>query len=543
MAGLDELSLEELEALKKQKTASRGLDDMSIEELEALRDQKAKTSSGGLDAEALKVGLEKGATFGARPFVAGIGGGAGYAYEKLKSGAPLTDLVSNFKEGFSGARTGAQEEQARLAEKSPGSFLAGELGGSLLMPGSIVKGIAGGAGGVQSAIRLGGAMGAGQALGESDDLKDAASKVGTGMLFGAASEGLVKGGSAFKNAIQRKFEERSAQNAIKATGAMLKDFRALEGKGRTQKLGKYLVDKGVVQAGDTFESVGQKASTLKEQAGEALDSIYNYARNNIAGDIPGVNLKRDKEEILAAAKEALGDSEGAGAALARLGKYLEERASEYGDVVLDPRKANNIKSAMDETINYSRNPLSKEPNIEKAFHAARQYVSRKIDDGIEAIGKAGGKDLLGALKEANLAYGSGAQAANMAKDRALREGANKAFGLRQSILVGGGAGAGAIAGAATGDPEAAITGALKGAALGASLKTIERYGPAMLAQGQKIAADTIAKSSVVRRAIEKSPQAYQTLLKNILEGLAGGKIQAPQLETPREPEMRLTEPF
>jgi hypothetical protein len=521
MADLSKLSDEELDQLiQAKKSKPRDVAQLSDEELDKLIAQKQGASeSSGPDLGALKVGAETGLTFGARPFIAGVAGGLGYGIDQLRQGK---SGVEGFRTGFSEARKEAQDEQAQLSQASPGSFLAGELGGSLLLPGAALKAVTRGAKGVDAAARIGVAMGTGRALGQADDASSALQDMAAGGAAGVAGEKVLQTGGAVGRYLAKKLESASAGNALKATGAMLKDVRALEGKGRTEKFGRELVGRGLVRAGDTLESVGKKANMLKEDAGKALESIYSYARNAFgAEDLPGFNPYTQKQDILNAASEKLGDSVDGKAALRKLSDYMDDLVLKYGDRGLDPRKANDIKGALDEVINYSRNPLNKQPDVEKAFHAAREFVSKRIDDGIDAIGaKTGRTDLLKDLKEANAAYGTGKQAGGMARDKLNREQANNALGLRQSILAGGGGAAGAVYGLASGgEPEDVLASAAGGAALGASLKTIERYGPAITAHAEKVLADKIRSSSVIRRMVEKSPQAYQTLLAGIANQL------------------------
>ena len=514
MASLDDLSLEELESLRRQKSQPMSLDDMSLEELESLRAQKStQEPKSGVDLKALKVGAERGLTFGARPFIAGVAGGLGYGLDQMSQGK---SGLEGFKTGFSEARKEAREEQERLAVESPKSFLLGEVGGALLMPGAAIKGITQGAKGIQGTARVGAAMGAGTALGEAENLGEAVESVGSGAVLGAGGELLAKGAGAATTAIQRKLEQAAANNALRAAGAKIRDLRGMKTAEGIYRTGKSFIDRGLVKAGDTVESISSKATELKDDAGKALESIYNFARKQFPGtQIPGFNPVKNKTEILEAAKEKLGDSVDGSAALKKLSDYLDNLATKYGDNDLDPKTANNIKSAIDDAINYSRNPQNKQPDVEKAFQAARNFVSKKIDSSIDELGKlSGGGKVLDDLKEANRAYGTGSSAGNMAIDQERRELANKSLGLRQSQLIGAGAVTGGLI---SGDLE----GAAKGATLGASLKTIEKYGPAILAQAEQRLADMIGKSSALRRMVNKNPAAYQALLQNLLDQYTG----------------------
>lgn len=465
------------------------------------------------DAEAVSVGIQKGTTLGARPLIAGIAGGLGAA-STAKSIPEAYDL---FKSNFPVARQEAKAEQETLATRSPLQSAVGELAGSFLIPGI------GQAGTIKGAALTGAAMGSGKALGEANTVTDAAKDVALGGALGAASQGVLKGLGAVGRYVSKKTSKGAADAAVGATGAMLKDFRQLEGKGKTEDYGKFLLNNGLVKAGDTVDKIGIKANELKDSAGQALDSIYNHART-VHGNqpIPGFNPVRDRQAIISSVREKLGESVDGAAVETRLSKYLDDLTVKYGDINLDPRTTNNIKGALDDVINYSRNPLSKQPEMEKGFHAARQFVSKKIDESISAVGQiTKNQDILKDLKQANKAYGYATQTENIAKDRVNREAANKSFGLRQSIITGGGLAGGATVGAVLGgDVEGALKGAALGAASGNILKLTEKYGPSIMANAQKVLSDKLSGSPVLRKIVEKNPVAFQNLLQQTLDSLS-----------------------
>lgn len=172
---------------------------------------------------------------------------------------------------------------------------------------------------------------------------------------------------------------------------------------------------------------------------------------------------------------------------------------------LAPREANNVKSAIDDEINYARNPLTKEPATEKAFQAARKVISQKVDEAIESLG--GGK-LLEALKQANRDYGASKEIERMAKDRALRNSANKFLGLTDSIA---GTGA-AVYGATTGDWQGAATAF-------AGKKGLEKFGASTLAVGADRLSKFLLRSPALREIAQNNPQAYSAVILDLTERL------------------------
>lgn len=504
------------------------------------------------------------------------------------------------------------------------------------------------------------------------DLAEGAMGEMTGLALGKgldlAKTGVQKAGAALKDVAEK--------TAFKSGGAMLKDFRTASDRGQVNKLGRFMLDNNLTEAGDTFADVAAKAKALNEKAGSQLDDVYKAAVEQYgqSAKSAGFDPIRDKQSVLAAAERALGDDVRAKPALKNLSTYLDDIAEKYapkgpsaadvkyardteeykkafrqfvkeraayrkalgkagddlsqpalsgmiddlqrkqwklrqielngapastarisdaipvedtflapipqrqtslfnpiggddllpmnqqmalenmtkGEIsslgkqasfenldltprsfakvpefamggeagqtkmllppqapirpvkpdarqALDPRTMQNIKTALDQEIRYSRNPLAKEPANEKAYYAARTEISKAIDDAISAMG---GEGALPALKSANAEYGMSKQIMDIANDRANREAANRAFGLTDTIAGGAGAAAGATVGGASGS--------LSGMLLGAGANKIARsYGPAAIAQN----ADKISKYLLTRPHMadlaRRNPKAFQ----------------------------------
>lgn len=185
---------------------------------------------------------------------------------------------------------------------------------------------------------------------------------------------------------------------------------------------------------------------------------------------------------------------------------------------MSPRQANEVKSAMDDVINYSRNPLSSEPVTEKAFSAARQAMSRKVDEGIESLG---GDTLLQSLKDANKDFGMSRSVQRSAQDMVNRKASHKIIGLTDAIT-----GAGALGyGGATGDWKTA-------GGIFAAKKGLEKYG----AQNAALLTDRISKalmnSPQLSAIATKNPQAFQNLVQKMGKSLGiGGENEKKSFES------------
>jgi hypothetical protein len=298
----------------------------------------------------------------------------------------------------------------------------------------------------------------------------------------------------------------AAEKAVKGSGAMLKDFRQLTGKGAVDDIGQFALDKKLVQAGDSVETIAQKAKALNQEAGSRLETLYDSAKKAIPSALEGssaeleklsdkefrrlarvgFNPERDKKLILRIIKKDLKNEVDGKGALNRVSEYLDDLVDRYGHKTLNPKAANDIKSAIDRKINYSRNPMAKEPDVESAFKMARKFLSKKIDEHIDFLGKyMGDEAALKALKEANRDYGYSKQVMNMATDKMNRENTNRMFGLTDTIAGSAGGAAGAVAGSVLGgDQRDAIEGSAIGALVGGVGNKLARtYGNPILASG------------------------------------------------------------
>lgn len=388
--------------------------------------------------------------------------------------------------------------------ENPKTALASQVGGGILGAAMVPMGAVAEGAGVGRAALQGARFGAGYGLlqnpGDTEgevnplQLKNRVENAGEGLVTGGVTGGATRAASKFLRGAagaSESLKSLAETQAVKASGADLKNFRALEGKDRTHDLGRYLLDRGIMQTGDTVESVAQKAEAHNKQAGVLLDDIYNQTAKalrdpEIAAKMPGFNPVKDKDAILSEVAKELGNATGKKQAVEKVGSYLDQLAEDHGDVVLSPRIANDVKSEIDKTINYLRNPLTKEPAGESAYRATRGVLAKKIEASVDFLGKSSGDDdLASRLKSANHEYGFSKQASNMATDRVQRDNANRLFSLTDSVAGAAGGAAGTAAGAVLGGDYKHAGGAgLAGAALGAVTHHVgKQFGNSVMASG------------------------------------------------------------
>jgi hypothetical protein len=175
----------------------------SIEEMRAIlkADEKPQPSN----MKDIGTSIQRGMLFGARPFVAGVAGGLG----SLAGGG-------EFGSAYSEARKQAQEEEADIGQRRPGLQIGADITGAVLTaPLTAVRGVTG-------AAKVGAAMGAAQAAGHAENLKEAATMIGGGALMGAGGQAagdlLAKGISKAAPAVKGFAGKISKKTASALTG-------------------------------------------------------------------------------------------------------------------------------------------------------------------------------------------------------------------------------------------------------------------------------------------------------------------------------------
>lgn len=440
----------------------------------------------------------------------------GYLPQLQAAAEPLTTKIGNLVTGQnveSDSYTAARDKNAARisaeAEANPKTALGANIGGSvvgaLATPGAglglgVSKGLLSAAakgalqGGIQGAVQN-----PGETPGEVSPLqfgeraKNALTGAAVGAVTGGATEAARKGIGALAG-LGSKLSRTAENAAFKSSGAMLKDFRVAGDKaGRgVQDLGRFMLDNGLVAAGDTVEDVAKKSAAYNQLAGQNLSGVYKKALSAIENPdiekaMPGFNPVKDKAELMKHIENTLGDSTEATAAMGKVEGYVDQLAKKYGDKTLDPRLQNDIKGEIDRAINYARNPLSKEPASEQGYSAARQFLAKKIDQSVDYLGKqVGDEGLAKELKAANQQYGLSKQINTIAEDRISRISANSRSSLTDTIAGGAGGVAGTVAGAAMGggdhDARSMSEGALAGGLLaGAANHYGKKYGAGILA--------------------------------------------------------------
>jgi hypothetical protein len=326
----------------------------------------------------------------------------------------------------------------------------------------------------------------------------------------------------------------SDNQAFKAIGAKLKDFRKSYADDSVEDTGRFALDNKLVQAGDTYSTTAEKAQALRNQTGQQLGAGYDAAAKILpklgpeAGarvDAAGFNPVRDKDAILAQVKSDLGYSFKGKQALENVSQYLDQLAEEHGNQTLNPQVTNQIKTALDQSaINWERNPLAREPDSEAALKTLRGVLSNKVSGQVQAMGEAiGNPDAAKNLADLNTRYAMSSKIARIAADRANSEAANHAIGLTDTIASGIGAGAGAMM-----HGEA---GMLAGAAIGgAANKVGHLYGHGVVASAANRTAQAFEAMPELTQIQQANPGLYSQVSGNTAKILAAQSPQPGELD-------------
>lgn len=289
---------------------SFGAEDLSVENPRANMDKISKVSG----PEAGLRGAEQGLTMG---FADELGGAIGAGLEGSQE-APMAgeSKLQQLQRLYDEYRDFNRQRYAEAEQEQPGSYLMGDIAGSLLTPGGLAK--KGGEqlakAGVKSLAKkgaiIGGVSGGVEAAGRTEEdltSKESARDVAFGTLGGAATGGLMgKIGSKFSQEALEKGSEKAAQEAnvasLKSIGAGAKDLgdelKLKTNKRATMKTakgtGQTLIDEDVLKmkqgAGETKEAIVDK---LDEVATQRLQPIAEQA-DELTKQVP---LREFSEEV------------------------------------------------------------------------------------------------------------------------------------------------------------------------------------------------------------------------------------------------------
>lgn len=306
----------------------------------------------------------------------------------------------------------------------------------------------------------------------------------TGAVFQGGAESVGKIGSILKG-LPGTIRETADLSSIKASGAMLKDFRKVLSKNRVGELGKFTRDEGLVAIGDSIGDTATKSAALKSEIGINIGQIYKTGDKLLPND-GGIDFNQVAEDILPRIRAKYTGMHGGEKIIAQMEEEVKYLADTNGKVSLT--KAFEIRKSIDDSIPWGATKA--EQALQKERIGLRNNINNRIRESLVEIDGKNGTDLASKSIKENRRYTNVADIAKMSQDKFARESSNAAMGLRERISGGTGSVVGGFAGSTVGGPAGAAVGAAAGNILASSITKVSRkYGTPFVA----ITADKIAK--------------------------------------------------
>lgn len=374
-----------------------------------------------------------------------------------------------------------------LAVENPYSYGAGAVSGAIssgiATGGGLNKLIGQGTGMTgrfANAAKTGAAIGAGRNPGDTEgevsplQLKERTINAGkdalTGVVVQGGLEALSKGGRAAMDA-GKNLKRFSEEKALKASGAMLKDFRKAVGKKKVAELGRTAIDEGLVGLGDDVADIAKNAEGALKKAGSRLNKVYDAADEALENSVGPVdfrvNTKTVADDFMKEARAKYKDAIDGDEIIEKLEKVAEKIRANNGKNYGELRK---LRQSIDDKINFAKktNDL---PDFQEAMVSLRSKIQDQVKDNLGKLDP----ELKKQFAKENKTISNLMDLSKMSTDKAAREQANAAFGLRERMSGGTGAVVGGIVG---GGIPGAIAGGIAGAV---TTKVARQYGTPFVA--------------------------------------------------------------
>lgn len=276
-----------------------------------------------------------------------------------------------------------------------------------------------------------------------------------------------KGLEAAKGALSKTAVGRAASSFGLQRGNAPESVKA-QGIKRIEELGKFGIDSGIVKAGDTLESIGEKANALKQEAGQSIGQIHQDVNEQMQNPVflnsltPKQHIELQQaqvqpdligQKVLDSAKIQFKGKPGSTAGLSKLQSVIDEISQNAGPI--DLSKANEIKGSIDGEINYAKRKEDI-PIYQQTLKNLRNAFKEAIEKQISVLDTYVGGDKVKELKAANKLYSNTSDVAHIVDERLSRNATNQYFAPSDKAtgMLGATAGyithgpAGAVAGAA-----------------------------------------------------------------------------------------------
>lgn len=531
-ADLQNLSDEELDKMVMQKIAMArpsapkqdtaiNFDQLSDEELDQmvyqkLMEQEAPKQEEGSSFDAFLQNFGDAATMGYLPQIqAGVDQAIDYIMPESEVDKKLKEQgfkIESEDESYVDVRDKRRQAIDRLQETNPTASTIGGLSGAI--SGGVAMGPLLGTAGkgasfgkkLYQAGKTGAAIGVarnpGDVEGEVDPLQiderleNAKNDGLTGIALQGAGSGALKAVQAGKGAA-KALKGFGELKALKASGAMLKDFRKAFGKEKATDLGRTMLDNEIVQMGDDVATIAKKANQARQQVGSKISQVLE-STDEAAEALSKQNLNANQIKALRTSEVDMGTfaeaykkemakrlrgMAGTSNIVKRVAKELDEMALN-GKVGL--KRLQEIRRSIDDQINFAKTNQEL-PGVQRELSKVRNKLQDLAKQRVKTVDKITGQNNYEKFIKANKDFSNLAEISDIANDRIARDQANSAFGLRERLSSGFGATIGGMMG---GLPGAVIGGTLGGI----STKVAKQYGTPVVARMSDSAARILERS-------------------------------------------------
>ena len=321
-----------------------------------------------------------------------------------------------------------------------------------------------------------------------DRLKNAGIGAGTGLVVQGGLEGISKASKSLVDPL-RKFAE---EKAVKSTGTLKKGLSELQKRGKTNEVGRMLLDEDVVTLGATPRKISERLGPkIKAKMAEVDELIKASDETSVGIDIESLALKV-KEEVL---------DEYPGVPEEKLTPILNEIDLWFQNKDMSLSDGQTMKQSMNKFLG-NRDFLKDNPSSKtEGMLRVRKGVKGAIEDGVGVEG------MPGAVKDANRQAGNYITAQDLSDEGTIRDASNRMMGLSEQL--------GLMGGVARGDN--IVKDGVIGTAMAAGNRLAKTYGNSTMAVGADKLADVLQTPRLIE-AIKNNPEQAQKLLPRLMGG-------------------------
>lgn len=293
----------------------------------------------------------------------------------------------------------------------------------------------------------------------------------------------------------------SNERALKAGGAMAKDFKMINDKGLADDLGSFLMDNKLVTPMATVSKVADRIEAAKDVAGKTIGHILDTSDAAAAPKIDAqsiaLHLSEDPEI------KSLANIPGKEGTYKQVQNYLQTLYNNGHTLSL--RDAQKLRQGVDDSINFNKR-VPEMAGAQPYLYKIRDTLSQTMNDAVNAIDQFGLGSVphgtVDRLKEANAAYSKLSTLGKIADTRIGALSSNRAVSLTDTMA--------GLTGAALG--HSPMESAVIGAGMAGANKFGRTFGPSLMATGARAGASVVQAAPAALGAASKVLPAADAIL-------------------------------